>query len=108
MFFILYCMVVVSTFKNLTYGFKLTTGRFAPTFKLKETSILLSSKPDPTASTKMSKNKVKIEVAEVAYDVTRPSGFVLEGINDIPLLLLFHEAVSTGMNNSFNDLPLID
>ena len=83
MHIILYCMVVVSTFQNLTLGFKLTTGRFAHNLRVKKTSIWLSSKPEPSASTKMSKNKVKTELAEVAYDVIRPSGFVLEGTNNI-------------------------
>ena len=80
MHIILYCVVVASTFQNLTHGFKLTAGRFAHNLIVKKTSIWSSSKPEPTAPTKMSKNKVKIELSEVAYDVVRPSGFILEGL----------------------------
>ena len=43
-------------------------------------SVTLSAKPEEVISNKMSKSKVKTESVEIDYDVTRSSGFVLQGI----------------------------
>ena len=74
-------MVVVSTYQIFATAYHFNPTRLIRNFKARKNCITLSAKPEVIDTAKMSKNKVKIEPNEVSYDVTRTSGYVLEGTN---------------------------
>ena len=75
----LLCMVVVSTYQILTTAYHFNPTRLIRNFKARKNCLTLSAKPEVIDTAKMSKNKAKIEPNEISYDVTRTSGYVLEG-----------------------------
>lgn len=78
---ILFLLALTSIFANYCSSFTLNPRRFYVSSRVSvRKSITLSAKPEEVISNKMSKSKVKTESVEIDYDVTRSSGFVLQGI----------------------------
>jgi hypothetical protein len=81
----LYILVILSISRNSSSSFSLNTRSYFRGLQSKKSYTSLSAKPVDDISSKMSKIKVKAESTEVDYDISRSSGFVLQGLITISL-----------------------
>jgi hypothetical protein len=72
-----YLTAIISTHQILTNSFRFCTKVSSFLRRGKKNLVFFATTEE--VSKKMSKNKAKTEVIEVNYNVTRASGFILEG-----------------------------